>query len=136
MTELEALEKSIVLWTTVIARLSRMSKGALEDFDEYSLSEMKRDIDPDIQDLVYHCYLCDFFVTDYYANGYPKSDSVDCTDCCVFSDCGQCNIDEFNQYEELLLSGRTKIQRLRSANRMLRSMKKRRSELQKQETQE
>jgi len=133
MTELEALEKSVVLWTVLVERLSALQTTEIEGLDEHDLTRLKETIDLGIRNCAWRCYLCEFFTVAYDFDSDPTD--VNCNACCISADCGECNIDEDNQFTELTKYGNSRIKKLRAANRMLRSMKKRRSELQKQETQ-
>jgi hypothetical protein len=118
MTEIEALEKSIVLWTALIDRLSDMASEDLEQLEEDDLNELKRRLDPDIYNYACNCYMCEFFYD-------SKLGQVDCSYCCISNDCGTCNCAYKNAFEELTSAGNPRINKLRAANRILRSMKDR-----------
>jgi hypothetical protein len=129
MTETEALEKSITLWTALIDELSKMSQLELRELSEYALNDLKHNLDPDSADCTWNCYLCEFFTA-------PDESEfiVDCDSCCISYDCGQCNQDNDNEFERLTSEGMPRITKLRAANRILRSMKARLLKLQTQET--
>jgi hypothetical protein len=124
LTELEALEKSIILWSELIKRLYKFKN--LEDLDESALSQIKEDIDPQIKDCMWHCYLCEYFITSKEAPYF-----VDCEACCVAKTCGVCNGFPYNEFEILAESGHSRIDKLRAANRILRAMRTRKKELEK-----
>jgi hypothetical protein len=122
MTELEAVEKSIILWESLVTKISQLSETDTVDLCEYELRIMKAEIDPNVANCTWHCYLCEFFYD-------PCMHKVDCSECCISRDCGTCNIDDNNQYQILISSEVPRIFKLRAANRMLRVMKTRRREL-------
>jgi hypothetical protein len=122
----EVIERSITLWTAIIDELSKMSKEELEDFRAYDLNELKHRLDPDIYNYTWNCYLCEFFYN-------SELERVDCSSCCISADCGTCNCAYGNAFEELTVAGNPRINKLRAANRILRSMKKRLTKLQTQE---